>query len=36
MSTSLSSINIEPVLSEEATAAGESELYFLLPVRTKE
>lgn len=36
MSTSLSSINIEPVLSEEETAAGESELYFLLPVRTKE
>lgn len=36
MSTSLSSINIEPVLSGEETAAGESELYFLLPVRTKE
>ncbi len=36
MSSALSSINIEPVLSEEEAASGESELFFLLPVRTKE
>lgn len=36
MSTALSSINIEPVLTEEELAAGDSELFFLLPVRMKE
>lgn len=36
MSSPLSSINIEPVLTEEELAAGDSELFFLLPVRMKD
>lgn len=36
MTSALSSINIEPVLTEEEIAAGDNELFFLLPVRMKD
>lgn len=36
MTSAMSSINIEPVLTEEEIAAGDSDLFFLLPVRMKD